>query len=130
VGTKNDLIDEKQRKANRSQSFAQEIGADDFYINCRDVRSIAAGSTIAVKLQRFFDKVIERKYYSKENSTFYDRNRTTTRFPTTRIQSPIEPARYISPFTSPTIGNYSNFSANLVAPTLVSNDNTPAEMTQ
>lgn len=129
MGTKNDLIDEKQRKANRCQSFAQEIGADDFYINCRDVRSTAAGSTIAVKLQRFFDRVIERKYYSKENSTFYDRNRTTTRLPT-RIQSPIEPSRFISPFTSPTIGNYSNFSSNLAAAHIISNDNTPAEMTQ
>lgn len=43
MGTKNDLIDEKQRKANRSQSIAQEIGADDFYINSRDVRSFPAG---------------------------------------------------------------------------------------
>lgn len=43
VGTKNDLIDEKQRKANRSQSIAQEIGADDFYINSRDARSFPAG---------------------------------------------------------------------------------------
>lgn len=128
VGTKNDLIDEKQRKANRSQSFSQEIGADDFFINCRDVRSIAAGSTVAVKLSKFFDKVIERKYYSKENSTFFDRNRTTIRLPITRIQSPLEPSRFISPFTSPTIGNYSNFSLNLAATTLVSNDNT--EMTQ
>lgn len=126
VGTKNDLIDEKQRKANRSQSFAQEIGADDFYINSRDVRSIQAGSTIAVKLQRFFDKVIERKYFSKENSTFYDRNRTARL--TSRIQSPIDTTnRYFSPFTSPTIGNYSNFSANLA--TLISNENT-TEMTQ
>lgn len=129
VGTKNDLIDEKQRKANRAQSFAQEIGADDFYINSRDARSIAAGSTTAVKLQRFFDKVIERKYYSKENSTFFDRNRTASRFPASRLLSPnLEPNRYISPFTSPLLGNYSNFSANL-ATTLVSND-TPAEMIQ
>lgn len=125
MGTKNDLIDEKQRKANRSQSFAQEIGADDFYINSRDLRSIQAGSTIAVKLQRFFDKVIERKYFSKENSTFYDRNRTARL--TSRIQSPIDQAsRYISPFTSPIIGNYSNFSANLA--TIA--DNATTEMTQ
>jgi hypothetical protein len=122
VGTKNDLIDEKQRKANRSQSFAQEIGADDFYINSRDVRSIQAGSTIAVKLQRFFDKVIERKYVTKEFSTLYDRSRTT-RLATSRIQSP--PNRYFSPFTSPTIGNYSNFSANLA--NVMSNEN---DMTQ
>lgn len=128
VGTKNDLIDEKQRKANRSQSFAQEVGADDFYINSRDVRSINAGSTIAVKLQRFFDKVVERKYFSKENSTFYDRSRM--RFATSRIQSPpiVETNRYFSPFTSPTIGNYSNFSANLAS--VMSNENTANEMTQ
>jgi hypothetical protein len=132
VGTKNDLIDEKQRKANRSQSFAQEIGADDFYINSRDVRSVSAGTTIRDKCHRFFDKVVERKYFSKENSTFYDRSRTTMRFATSRIQSPpiieTNPNRYFSPFTSPTIGNYSNFSANLAS--VNSNENTANEMTQ
>ena len=46
MGTKNDLIDEKQRKANRSQSIAQELGADDFYINSRDARSFPAGKQL------------------------------------------------------------------------------------
>lgn len=74
---------------------------------------IFQGSTTAVKLQKFFDKVIERKYFSKENSTFYDRNRTARL--ASRVQSPpIDSTnRYFSPFTSPVLGNYSNFSADL-----------------
>ncbi|XP_070506502.1 rab-like protein 3 isoform X2 [Chironomus tepperi] len=109
VGTKNDLIDEKQRKLSKNQGFAQEIGADEIYINCRDLRSIQAGSTNAVKLQKFFDKVIERKYVSRDNSTFYEKQRKFV-----GLQSPSEPSyRYYSPFTSPTVGNYSNFSATL-----------------
>lgn len=112
VGTKNDLIDEKQRKLSKNQGFAQEIGADEIYINCRDLRSIQAGSTNAVKLQKFFDKVIERKYFSRgDNSTFYDKQRKFVGLtsPSDSYNRPY----YISPFTSPTIGNYSNFSANL-----------------
>lgn len=86
------------------------------------------GSTTAVKLQKFFDKVIERKYFSKENSTFYDRNRTARL--ASRVQSPpIDSTnRYFSPFTSPVIGNYSNFSANLA--TVNSIDSNTVEMTQ
>lgn len=110
VGTKNDLIDEKQRKLTKNQGFAQEIGADEIYINCRDLRSIQAGSTNSVKLQKFFDKVIERKYFSRENSTFYDKQRKLVGL----AKSPTADSyRFYSPFTSPTVGNYSNFSASL-----------------
>ncbi|KAL7031744.1 hypothetical protein ACKWTF_007116 [Chironomus riparius] len=99
VGTKNDLIDEKHRKQSKNLGFAQEIGADEIYINCRELRSIQAGSTNAVKLQKFFDKVIERKYFSRDNSTFYDKQRKIV-----GLQSPAEPSyRYYSPFTSPTV---------------------------
>lgn len=113
VGTKNDLIDEKQRKQSKNQGFAQEIGADELYINCRDLRSIHAGSTNAVKLQKFFDKVIERKYFSRDNSTFYEKQRKFV-----GLASPSESYRYFSPFTSPTVGNYSNFSSSLGVNTL------------
>jgi Rab-like protein 3 len=34
--------------------------------DCRQVRSLAAGSSSAVKLSRFFDKVIERRYHSRD----------------------------------------------------------------
>jgi hypothetical protein len=118
VGTKNDLIDDKQRKI-ANQGLAQEIGADEIYVNSRDVRCIQAGSTNAVKLFKFFDKVIERKYFARgDSSTFYDRQRKIVG--ATSIQSPLlsDSNRYFSPFTSPTIGNYSNFSANLAQPSV------------
>lgn len=106
VGTKIDLLDEKQRKKNRNQQqFAKEIGAEEIQIDCRNLRSFHAGSTDAVKLSRFFDKVIEKKY-NRDNSTFIDKRKFIN------IQSPMDNPRYISPFQSP-LGNYSNFSTNL-----------------
>lgn len=109
VGTKIDLLDEKQKKKSRSQQlqFATTIGAEEILIDCRNPRSFHAGTTDAVKLSRFLDKVIERKY-SRDNSTFIDKRKFTN------IQSPADSSsRYVSPFTSP-LGNYSNFSSNLV----------------
>jgi hypothetical protein len=106
-GTKVDLLDEKQKK-NRNQKFATDIGAEEISINCRNPRSFHAGSTDAVKLSRFFDKVIERKYFSRDSSTFVDKRKFTN------IQSPDSSHRYVSPFQSP-LGNYSNFSSNLAS---------------
>lgn len=102
------MLDEKQRKTNRTQ-FSSEIGAEEIAINCLDSRCFNAGSTESVKLARFFDKVIERKYFSRDNSTFVDNKRKFT-----NITSPVTDSsnRYQSPFTSPLI-NYSNFSSNL-----------------
>lgn len=105
VGTKVDLLDEKQKK-NRNQKFATDIGAEEISINCRNSKSFIAGTTDSVKLSRFFDKVIERKYYSRDSSTFVDKRKFTN------IQSPDASYRYVSPFQSP-LGNYSNFSTNL-----------------
>ena len=42
-------------------SAAEQCGAEEIWLNCRDARSLAAGTTDAVKLARFFDKVIEKK---------------------------------------------------------------------
>lgn len=107
VGTKIDLLDEKQKKTNRNQQFASSVGAEEISVDCRNPRSFHAGSTDSVKLSRFLDKVVERKYYSRDNSTFIDKRKFTN------IQSPFvdSSSRYISPFTSP-LGNYSNFSTN------------------
>lgn len=106
VGTKTDLLDEKHKKSNRNQQFAKEIGAEEISMDCRNPRSFHAGSTDAVKLSRFFDKVIEKKYY-RDNSTFIDKRKFSN------IQSQVDYSqRYVSPFASP-LGNYSNFSSNL-----------------
>lgn len=116
VGTKIDLLDEKQKKTNRNQQqFASSIGAEEIFVDCRNLRSFHAGSTDAVKLSRFLDKVIERKYFSRDNSTLNDKRKFTN------IQSPIDgSSRYISPFTSP-LANYSNFSSNLANFNLLNN---------
>lgn len=110
VGTKIDLVDEKHKKivASRNQQFATSVGAEEMLVDCRNPRSFHAGTTDAVKLGRFLDKVIERKYYARDNST----NIHVRKF--TNIQSPYvdKSSRYISPFASP-LGNYSNFSSNL-----------------
>lgn len=105
-----DLVDDKTRKSNRTQQFASEIGAEEIFIDCKDPRTFHAGTTEAVKMSKFFDKVIERKYFSRESSTFMDKRK----FVNTIIQSPTIDSsvnRIVSPFTSP--GNYSAFQSSL-----------------
>ncbi|XP_008549033.1 rab-like protein 3 isoform X2 [Microplitis demolitor] len=63
VGTKSDLIESKSNLHRRSSTIAEECGADEIFVDCLQVRSLAAGTTSSVKLSRFFDKVIERRYY-------------------------------------------------------------------
>ncbi|XP_011206427.1 rab-like protein 3 isoform X3 [Bactrocera dorsalis] len=68
VGAKLDLSEEK-RKSNQLQkigSIAEHCGSEEIWLNCRDSRSFAAGTTDAVKLSRFFDRVIEKKNHSRE----------------------------------------------------------------
>ncbi|XP_039961780.1 rab-like protein 3 isoform X2 [Bactrocera tryoni] len=68
VGAKLDLSEEK-RKSNQLQkigSIAEHCGSEEIWLNCRDSRSFAAGTTDAVKLSRFFDRVIEKKNHSRD----------------------------------------------------------------
>ncbi|EFN61819.1 Rab-like protein 3, partial [Camponotus floridanus] len=53
----------------RSATIAEECGADEIFLDCRQIRSLAAGSSSSVKLSRFFDKVIEERYYSSRGET-------------------------------------------------------------
>ncbi|XP_065076304.1 rab-like protein 3 isoform X2 [Ochlerotatus camptorhynchus] len=75
IGTKLDMLDEshKNKTLNKSstESIAEQCGADEICLNCHESRSLAAGTTDAVKLSRFFDKVIERKYYSRDTGRKY-----------------------------------------------------------
>lgn len=51
-------------------SVADKCGAEEIWLNCRDTRSLAAGTTGSVKLSRFFDCVIEkREALSSSSST-------------------------------------------------------------
>ncbi|XP_075233486.1 rab-like protein 3 isoform X1 [Lycorma delicatula] len=68
IGTKFDLIEEFNSNINhRLSSFAEDCGADEIFLDCRQMRSLAAGTSSAVKLTRFFDKVIEMRYHAREN---------------------------------------------------------------
>uniref|UniRef100_A0AAG5D365 Rab-like protein 3 n=1 Tax=Anopheles atroparvus TaxID=41427 RepID=A0AAG5D365_ANOAO len=82
IGTKLDILDEhhKQRLLNRTLagSIAEQCGADEICLNSHEARSLAAGTTDSVKLARFFDKVIERKYYSRDTGRKYTSNYTST----------------------------------------------------
>ncbi|XP_055844294.1 rab-like protein 3 [Episyrphus balteatus] len=72
VGTKLDLVDEKRqpKMLPKSGGIAEQCGAEEIWLNCRNTRSLAAGTTDSVKLARFFDKVIEKKISSRESGMF------------------------------------------------------------
>lgn len=58
IGTKLDLAEEKFRTYQQmSNTIAQQCGAEELFLDCRQTRYLGAGSTNAVKLSRFFDKV-------------------------------------------------------------------------
>lgn len=63
VGTKLDLS--RGMRSQKMITFAEECGADEILMDCRQANALAAGSSSAVKLSRFFDKVIEKKFYVK-----------------------------------------------------------------
>ncbi|OWR45411.1 rab-like protein 3 [Danaus plexippus] len=69
IGTKYDLAEEKQRKnqyRRLASSIAEQCGADEIFVTCHQARSLAPGTSNSVKLTRFFDKVIERRYYATQ----------------------------------------------------------------
>lgn len=61
IGTKLDLVEAQSLGRCRSSSLADQLGADEIFVNCLSNRSFAPGSTNSVTLSRFFDKVIELK---------------------------------------------------------------------
>lgn len=80
--------------------LADQCGAEEICMNCHDPRSLSAGTTDAVKLARFFDKVIERKYYPRGEGTGGDKRR----YNTTPFTSPFT-TPFTSPLSSPTYPN-------------------------
>ncbi|VEN48307.1 unnamed protein product [Callosobruchus maculatus] len=64
IGTKVDLLEAKKY----SSFIANHLGVDEIVLDCRQSRYLAAGTSNAVKLSRFYDKVIESKLrYSKDS---------------------------------------------------------------
>ncbi|XP_046960889.1 rab-like protein 3 isoform X2 [Vanessa cardui] len=97
IGTKYDLAEEKQRKnqyRRLASSIAEQCGADEIFVNCYQARSLAPGTTNSVKLTRFFDKVIERRYYARAGS-LSERRRPMAHVLTS--PAPGRPPQYLSP---------------------------------
>jgi len=75
VATKADLVTETNRR-NRVSTVAEDCSAEEIQVDCNQAKSFAPASTNAVKLSRFFDKVIERKYRSfQQLPSYLDKNR-------------------------------------------------------
>lgn len=77
IGTKLDLFqppnDKRTSQQTRVSSIADECGADELNLDCTHVRHLAAGTSNAVRLSKFFDKVIQHRFHSRENSNPTDR---------------------------------------------------------
>lgn len=86
IGTKLDLVDDK-KGFSRSNLSISEFGADEILLDCRQTRYLAAGTSNAVKLSRFYDKVIENRYLT-EIPTYSDRYNAV---------SPVLPSKFYSP---------------------------------
>ncbi|XP_017786144.1 PREDICTED: rab-like protein 3 [Nicrophorus vespilloides] len=87
IGTKLDQVDDK-KMVSRSAKIANQLDADEILLDCRQTRYIAAGTSNAVKLSRFYDKVIDKRYYSCKSIPYLNRYSTT---------SPILPSKFYSP---------------------------------
>lgn len=72
VGNKLDLVDDK-KITSRTSPVSTNFAADEILVDSTHARYLAAATTNAVKLSRFFDKVIETHYHSKSPSPYTDR---------------------------------------------------------
>lgn len=70
IGTNVDRSGERGRlpTSQRRSDIAEEFGTEEIHVNCLDTGSLAAGSSAATKLTRFFDKVVERQFFTRERS--------------------------------------------------------------
>jgi Rab-like protein 3 len=80
VATKSDFAHISTHRSLRGMSsLAEECGAEEIQVDCHQAKSLAPGSTNAVKLSRFFDKVCERKLFNQNSvSNYLDRNKRHT----------------------------------------------------
>ncbi|XP_043368722.1 rab-like protein 3 isoform X2 [Dermochelys coriacea] len=70
IGTKLDQIPETKRNEvlTRTAFLAEDFNAEEINLDCTNPRYLAAGSSNAVKLSRFFDKVIEKRYLLRDGN--------------------------------------------------------------
>ncbi|KAH8387049.1 hypothetical protein KR093_004394, partial [Drosophila rubida] len=106
MGTKLDLIDEKRHPktaVKKAGGIADKCGAEEIWLNCRDTRSLAAGTTDAVKLSRFFDCVIEKRESSGTSAAHHMMAAASA---TTERRRPNNTSSSSQPATSPQYANY------------------------
>ncbi|XP_057661998.1 rab-like protein 3 [Diorhabda carinulata] len=65
IGTKLDQVDDRKT---RQEHMASHLGCDEILMDCRQTRYLAAGTSNAVKLSRFYDKVIEMEFRNNKDS--------------------------------------------------------------
>lgn len=70
IGTKLDQVDDK-KCVNRTSKLGNQFDAEEILLDCRQTRYLAAGTTNAVKLSRFYDRVIEKQYYTRNSVPSY-----------------------------------------------------------
>ena len=77
IGTKSDLAGERGRLPlhQRRSDIAEEFGTEEIHLTCLDPGCLAAGSSAATKLTRFFDKVVERQYHARDRSRSVNQER-------------------------------------------------------
>ncbi|KAG7467297.1 hypothetical protein MATL_G00151910 [Megalops atlanticus] len=80
IGTKFDQIPENKRNdvLKRTAFLSEDFNAEEINLDCTNSRYFAAGSSNAVKLSRFFDKVIEKRFLTRDANQmtgFADRKR-------------------------------------------------------
>ena len=57
----------------RNSKLSTQFDTEEIALDCRQVRYLAAGSSNAVKLSRFYDKVIEKRFHSRAKSPYEER---------------------------------------------------------
>lgn len=76
IGTKLDLAEEVRAHFNRRPSqIAEECGADEIFVDCTTPKAFAPGSSSSVKLSRFFDLVIEKRFYNRDRPSPFSEKR-------------------------------------------------------
>lgn len=113
VGTKVDLASNSSRLIG-SSGVAQDCRAEEISVDCTNPRSFAPGSTNAVTLSRFFDRVLERKC----NRTTVDSNsKAFVVVDKARMRNPL-------PFSMQSASSYSSSNSSSRYPTSVFIPNT------
>ena len=69
IGTKSDQSGtSRTNNLSRGVNLAEEVGADSISMDCTKIQELSHGSQNLQKLNTFIDKVIERRFYFRDNS--------------------------------------------------------------